>query len=154
MGLDMYLNKKTYVKRWSHEDKDKRHTVTVKVGGKSRKDIKPKRISEITEEVMYWRKSNHIHRWFVDNVQDGNDDCGDYYVDREQLEELVRVCEEVVKTKDPSLLPTQGGFFFGGTDYDEYYYQDTKRTATILKKVLAESQEGLYGGDFYYRSSW
>ena len=24
----------------------------------------------------YWRKANQIHAWFVDNVQQGNDDCG------------------------------------------------------------------------------
>jgi hypothetical protein len=24
--------------------------------------------------VGYWRKANAIHRWFVEHVQDGNDD--------------------------------------------------------------------------------
>jgi hypothetical protein len=155
MGLDMYLNKKTYVKKWAHHDPEHQHSVTVKVGGKVRKDIKRDRISEITEEVMYWRKANHIHQWFVQNVQKGVDDCGDYYVEREQLEELLALCQEVGRTMDAGILPTQGGFFFGGTDYDDYYFEETKRTAKELKKLLAEPvPEKGYSGDFYYRSSW
>ena len=34
------------------------------------------------------------------------------------------------------LLPTQSGFFFGGTDYDQWYMQDIERTIEILTKVL------------------
>ena len=50
------------------------------------------------------------------------------------------------------LLPTQGGFFFGSTDYDEYYIEDLKRTIEIIDNVLATT-------DFkkemiYYVSSW
>lgn len=29
----------------------------------------------IWKEIGYWRKANHIHKWFVDCVQDGEDDC-------------------------------------------------------------------------------
>ena len=28
-------------------------------------------------QIASWRKANAIHKWFVDNVQDGVDDCGD-----------------------------------------------------------------------------
>lgn len=50
------------------------------------------------------------------------------------------------------LLPTQGGFFFGSTDYDKYYIEDLKRTIEIIDNVLATT-------DFekemiYYVSSW
>ena len=27
------------------------------------------------KEVMYWRKANYIHNWFVENIQNGSDDC-------------------------------------------------------------------------------
>jgi len=155
MGLDQYLSKKTYVKKWSHQTKEQQHTVSVKVGGKTRKDIKLKRISHIVEDVMYWRKSNSIHSWFVQNCQHGNDNCGEYYVSIKQLEKLASLCEEVVKTKNTSLLETQGGFLFGSTDYDEKYFDDCKRTTKELRKLLKEkTPEGCYGGDFYYQSSW
>ena len=155
MGLDMYLSKKTYVKNWDFHKPEEKHTISVKKGGKSRKDIKPKRVSYIVEEVLCWRKANAIHSWFVQNCQNGIDECQESYVSREQLEELASICEEVVKTKNTSLLETQGGFFFGGTEYDEYYFDECKRTAKVLRSVLAEeTPEGCYSGDFYYQSSW
>jgi hypothetical protein len=181
MGLDMYLYKKTYVKNWDHMEPERLHQITIKLGGKVRKDIKPGRIAYITEEVGYWRKANAIHAWFVKHVQDGKDDCGTYYVPEERLQELLAVVELVLKgsklVKGPirngfqfkggemepimveggrvvdgsiaqELLPSQAGFFFGGTDYDEYYIADLRRTRKILKQCLKES------GYYYYESSW
>jgi len=46
------------------------------------------------------------------------------------------------------MLPSQSGFFFGSTDYDEYYVQDLRDTKEIIEKALAEQ------GDYYYESSW
>jgi len=157
MGLDMYLTKKTYVKRWSHHSKEEQHTVVVKLGGKTRKGIKPKRISNIEEEVMYWRKANQIHKWFVDNVQDGVDDCGTYYVSKEQLEELVDKCKKVLADNSlaDELLPSESGFFFGGTEYDEFYFKDLEETVKEIEDELKiKPTEGCYSGDYYYHSSW
>ena len=111
MGLDMYLSKKTYVKNWDHNP-NRKHKVTVKLNNKIRKDIKAERVSEITEDVMYWRKANHIHAWFVKNCQDGVDECQSSHVSREQLEQLATLCEEVLKFKadgksPDETLPTQ-----------------------------------------------
>ena len=155
MGLDMQLEKQTYVKNWNH--KTDKHQVTIKLNNKIRKDINPSRISAIIEDVMYWRKANHIHSWFVSNVQDGVDDCGRYFVSIEKLKELAAQCDEVLKF-DPSispseLLPTQEGFFFGGTKYDEYYYDQCKETSKVIKSLLKEDHNE-YGGDYYYSSSW
>ena len=140
----------------------------------------------ITEQVGYWRKANHIHNWFVKNIQDGVDDCNYHReVTEDDLHELLNICKQVLDScemvtgqinngyefrngkmvtimqpgkyvKDPSvakeLLPSTDGFFFGGTDYDEYYVADIKHTIDIIKKVLKET-------DFdtqmiYYISSW
>lgn len=51
----------------------------------------------IIEEIGYWRKANQIHNWFVENVQDGVDDC-DYHneVTKEDLEELLYICQRVI----------------------------------------------------------
>ena len=51
---------------------------------------------EGTEEVKTWRKANQIHKWFVDNVQDGSDDCKTYHVSYEQLRSLLDLCEAVI----------------------------------------------------------
>ena len=51
----------------------------------------------IGEEVAYWRKANAIHRWFVDNVQDGDDDCNYHReVTKEDLESLRDTCIKVL----------------------------------------------------------
>lgn len=150
MGLDMYLHKRTYVQNWDHMEDSEKHQISITKGGCSTA-IELKRISHITEQVAYWRKSNQIHKWFVENVQNGVDDCGDYHVSEDDLKELLNQCEQIFKDPDKGkeLLPTQSGFFFGGTEYDEYYHGDIHDTIKVLKKLLKETS-----GNFYYSSSW
>jgi hypothetical protein len=152
MGLDMYLSKKTYVKNWDHYKPEERFAFTITRGGQEFTGINKDRISYIEEQVMYWRKANAIHKWFVDNVQNGTDDCGDYYVDLGKLEGLLELVSQVLKNKKRAseLLPSQDGFFFGGTEYDEWYWDNMKRTKEELTAILAEEGDG----DFYYHSSW
>lgn len=97
MGLDMYAARKTNVKRWECQPPEERYEVQVTRGGKPVEHIRPERISHVVEDVMYWRKANQIHAWFVENVQGGDDDCADYCVSWERLEELLKVCEKVIK---------------------------------------------------------
>ena len=153
MGLDMYLHKRTYVGNKYRSNNEK---IQVIVPNEQKeaifpiKEINDNRISSIEEEVAYWRKSNQIHNWFVQNIQDGNDDCGDYYVSKESLKELIDLCKEVLadKSKAETLLPSSAGFFFGSTEYDEWYFKDLTKTIDMLEPLLEES------GDFYYHSSW
>lgn len=102
--------------------------------------------------VGCWRKANAIHAWFVSEVQDGSDDCGTYYVGKEQLEQLKLDCLEVINNPDlaSEKLPTQSGFFFGDTGYNEYYFQDLKDTVEIIDKCLKMPSEW----SFNYHSSW
>jgi len=150
MGLDMYLSKKTYVKYWEHNG-DNNYEVTVTKAGKPT-NIDPKKVSYIVEEVGYWRKANQIHNWFVENVQNGIDECQESYVSREQLQSLLDICRivKIDKDKAPQLLSTQSGFFFGGTEYDEWYYQDIDNTIEILEEALSDEN----ADDFAYRASW
>ena len=69
MGLDMYLTRKTYVKNWEH--KNDKWSVSVKKNGKKFNGVDESKIKYIEEEVGYWRKANHIHRWFVEKNQGG-----------------------------------------------------------------------------------
>lgn len=152
MGLDMYLYKKNYI--WSGEwvKPEVKQEVIVKKGGEIDTKIKSENIKYIVEEVGYWRKANHIHKWFVDNVQEGVDNCGSYYVDRDTLEALLEVCKQVLANPNegPNLLPTASGFFFGGTEYDEYYLGDIGDTIRIIEECLSDET----ANDFEYSSSW
>jgi len=103
-------------------------------------------------KVGQWRKSNQIHQYFVDNCQNGEDDCRLQYVRQEKLEELLDLCKQVLAdhSKAEELLPTQSGFFFGDTEYNEYYYSDLSDTVEILENALKMGDDW----EFYYQSSW
>lgn len=95
------------------------------------------------EEVAYWRKANQIREWFVNHLEEMEPDsnCQYFEVDEDILEQLVADCREVLKYKDMAhvLLPTSSGFFFGNTEYDEWYFEDLKETVTMLTKILEET---------------
>lgn len=158
MGLDMYLTKEHYVKNWDFMKPEERTKVTVLKGGKPHPAINTERVSGVTEEVAYWRKANAIHKWFVDNVQDGKDECQRSYVDLEQLKELVSLCKKILDIKDPEkqkrtaekLLPPQAGFFFGSTEIDQYYLEDLQNTIDQIQPELEKEPTA----DYYYRASW
>lgn len=146
MGLDMYLEAERYVSEY-FDEKDGERAAKIN-------ELFPEfgnlPVKKIRVEAAYWRKANAIHKWFVDNVQDGVDECQESYVDREQLETLRQLCLEVLDTKDASKLPPQAGFFFGSTDIDEWYFEDLRNTVEKLDNVLAMPNSL----EFYYRASW
>lgn len=154
MGLDQYLYKKTYIGA-NYDHREVKAKVEIEIEGK-KVNVNPKRLSYIVEQVGYWRKANQIHRWFVENIQKGKDDCGEYYVSVEQLKELMFLCKSVrdIKEMKSALLPTQDGFFFGSTDYDGYYEHDINSTIEIIEQILIEEENSEAPSDYYYQSSW
>lgn len=155
MGLDMYLRGKRYLSQYDDQDKPVSDELTKKFFTPTfDDDALAFRVQEIVAELGYWRKANAIHRWFVDNVQDGEDDCGDYFVSQEKVAELRDICNKIIedKTLAIELLPPQGGFFFGSTVVDEWYMQSIVYTRDLMNKIL-ESNE-LDGWSVYYHSSW
>jgi hypothetical protein len=149
MGLDMYLTKKTYVGA-HYEHRKVTGDLFIKVEDRVL-PIKFNRISEIIEQVGYWRKVNAIHKWFVDNVQKGVDDCGEYEVSYEKLLDLKALCKQALETKNPDLLPPQDGFFFGGTDINEWYWGRLQETIDIIDSL--DGEQSAYD-TYVYRSSW
>ena len=148
MGLDMYLEirrdeyvschtkSRTLKMEWSKFIKD---------NGPSLVSEEPKMVSrKTTWEVGYWRKANQIHNWFLEKCGprdyggDLIDDCRDIYIPVEKLEQLVEECKQVLEDHSlaPTLIPTQDGFFFGSTEYDEYYFSDLEDTIKIITPVI------------------
>lgn len=147
MGLDMYLYKETYINQ--HNDKGLK--VELKKNGRR---VDSSRVSYVKEEVKYWRKANAIHKWFIDNCGGGVDNCEPIYVSLEKLKELRSLCSEVLGNPDEAenLLPTQDGFFFGSTEYDEWYFGDVEETLGALMKIL-DKEDNTYA-NYWYQASW
>lgn len=148
MGLDMHLYRRCYVRGAK---------ITLEAGDYSdARLVKPDRIAFVTEEVAYWRKANHVHRWFVEHVQGGKDECQESRVSVEQLRALLEVCQALLADRSEMaarrLLPTQGGFFFGDTGYGDCYWQDVAETVKQLEPLLAQADEDEF--EFFYMSSW
>lgn len=104
------------------------------------------------EREWYWRKANAIHGWFVKNVQEDIDNCGDYPVSRDQLRELLDKVKEVRANpeKAEEILPTMQGVFFGDTSYGEWYFDDLEIAEQHLKEALEMPDDW----NFVYTSSW
>ncbi len=165
MGLDMYLNARKHLAKVNWQALQANDELTYN----SPEAVYPKfndlmEITQLTDvatdmygatvEVTcaYWRKANWIHSWFVREIQDGDDDCGEYYVSQDKLTELKVICEHALETKDPSLLPPQAGFFFGNTDIDEWYWHSLNDTINQLERIFALPEVDELS--FYYSSSW
>jgi hypothetical protein len=150
MGLDMYLNAKRYLYTYRTDINDKQ--IADNVGMILGVPSDAGEVKSVVVEAGYWRKANAIHQWFVNNVQEGNDDCGNYYVDRDILVGLRNICQEVIADPDSAKdkLPTTSGCFFGDTSYSEYYFDDLKRTVEVVDGCLKFSEDW----DFEYHSSW
>ena len=108
----------------------------------------------------YWRKANAIHRWFVEKVQGGIDECQESPVTREQLTALADECRAALalyksgrKGKAGKAMPPQSGFFFGSTDVDEYWAGDLDDTIKQIDHALtlAKDRPEIH---FSYRASW
>ena len=73
----------------------------------------------------------------------------------EQQYEEGKIIENVDEIKEK--LPTTDGFFFGSTEYDEWYLEEIKTTIKILDNVVKEDEElnklG-FSPEYEYRASW
>ena len=97
---------------------------------------------------IYWRKANQIRKWFADRGYAEN--SVEHEVPFEELEQLLIACERVKENHElaSELLPTQSGFFFGGTEYNDWYFEDIQFTIDELSKFVnapgAESDSYVY----------
>lgn len=168
MGLDMYLEKHIYIGgkyldgkvKIKGRKKEGSAKVTIDRGdpciGPKFVEIDFNEVSSVAVSVAYWRKANAIHNWFIQNCAKGVDDCRPVYVEPSQLIELRKICEDILKRPEgeerdsaaESMLPTCDGFFFGTTEYGEWYYQQLQNTVDMLKDIAEGDHD-----DYYYEAS-
>ena len=120
MGLDMFLTRR-------------------------QKNIKNEETEEVLywkkapEEVLYWRKANQIRNWIVNHTElEEDDNLRAVELSKDVLEDLKNDCELVLENHDKAeeIMPTCSGFFFGSTEYDEYYFDILKYTTEKIEIIL------------------
>ena len=170
MGLDQYMftNSKNLAKKMVEFDK-KHHEWLLDECGHSKSGL-----------IGYWRKDNAIHKFFIDNVQNGVDDQRTSLVQWSMICELRDACVKVLETVKydddgkpvsidadvaEEILPTQEGFFFGTYGYDERYIYGLEYTRDLINEIEKYITVGEYGRtycedepdwnvDFYYGCWW
>lgn len=208
MGLDMYVtirHKDTQSKLEAYEAWEQKYSYE-EFQRLTEEQVEEYRNSEpecdaamYGNELMYWRKANQIHNWFVQNCQGGVDDCGHYAITVADLMKLKELCEKILtmteKRKEMRYtsfgatekeevdvlyltsegveyatehLPSRTGFFFGGTEYDDWYVWTLENTIEQINDTLdtlnceygfalnSDLVTGEYKGDYIieYSSSW
>ena len=208
MGLDMYVNirhKNTQSKLDAYEAWEQKYSYEeyerlTEEQKEEYRDSEPEYDNDMYgKELMYWRKANQIHNWFVQNCQNGVDDCGRYAITVADLKKLKELCEKILtmteKRKEMRYtsfsatekeevdvrfltlegveyaiehLPSRSGFFFGSTEYDDYYVMELENTVEQINDTLdtlnceygfalnSDLVTGEYKGDYIieYMSSW
>ena len=212
MGLDMYVNirhKNTQSKLDAYEAWEQKYSYEefqrlTEEQKEEYRNSEPEYDDEMYgKELMYWRKANQIHNWFVQNCQNGVDDCERYVITVADLKKLKELCEKILTMtevkqelrptypngwfsepvhvmQDVRLLteegikfasehlPSRSGFFFGSTDYDDWYVLELKNTVEQINDTLdtlnceygfalnSDLVTGEYKGDYIieYMSSW
>ncbi len=109
------------------------------------------------ENEIYWRKANFVHRYFTEDWQKRgfeSDDCVEFPVTEDDLRTLADLCDYVLEHKKeaPYVLPTMSGFFFGSTEYGEWYFENVRYTKEEVEKLLAN--DPLQEGEEFYYYAW
>jgi len=158
MGLDMYLKRTNRTDNTISELEEIDHE-TITPESPEAAPFLPLRKYEYLEgvysifhEVVYWRKFNALHNWFVSRVQGGVDECQTSEIDEETLVELIDDLKDVSRGEVIEDLEPVSGFFFGSTDKDEYYLERINDALNTFENLLKTFDFKKYR--LFYRASW
>lgn len=152
MGLDMYLTRNFFI----YQPLDDEPPV-VEVKGIP---VNPGKVQTVTERVGYWRKENQIHAWFVENVQKGTDDCGEYDVSLEQLMELRGLCAKTiayVESRPAKTIQVETGWEVGSNgekkviNYEDVVVYEVDEEEM---KALLPTRSGFFFGSTEYDETY
>ena len=150
MGLDMYLKAEKYVGGWDKGGKERaEYDQILAMTGLKRCDDAPSATVRVT--VAYWRKANAIHKWFVDNVQGGEENCEESDVSRGQLAELVNLCKSVLD----SVETVEGRVSEGTSYYPDGRVEKHTRAGDVIAQVgIAAAALPTTGGFFFGKTDY
>ncbi len=110
---------------------------------------------EKRKDIGYFRKVNFLVKYFADEGM-GVEQQRPFEITREQVEQLLVRCKLVLfdPILAPIFLPTISGFFFGNTEYNDYYFQDVKEVEEYLEHTLLPEFNYLSDKDSIYFVIW
>ncbi|KQX98171.1 hypothetical protein ASD22_11045 [Rhodanobacter sp. Root480] len=146
----MYLEAKRYVAPYDSQTEPMRRAIGAAIGyvppkEKPGEDTSLLEVSGVTVRVGYWRKFDALHRWFVNNTQEGHDDCRPSFVSVDTLIELEEQLEQV------SDDPASASEYFTA---DENETLDEGEVDYTLKVLHHAKRLQAQGWDITYRASW
>lgn len=100
--------------------------------------------------AVTWRKANAIHKWFVDHVQNGNDDCGDYPVSVEELALLHDTCKTVLDSTKLVEGTVYNGYTFKNEQMEPITEKGLILEDTSVAEELLPTQSGFFFGSVHY----
>lgn len=106
-------------------------------------------------EIGYFRKVNFLVKFFEDRGFDTPNQTP-LRITKEDANELLSRCDKVLNNHSlaETLLPTMEGFFFGSTDYDEYYFEDVKEVRDYVKDTLLPQFDKLGSNESIFFETW
>lgn len=89
-------------------------------------------------ESAYFRKVNFIYRYFGEKLVD--ESC---IVTKAEIEDIIERCKKVLADHSlaEELLPTCDGFFFGCTEYNDWYFKDVEDCQEQMQKLMEDYDE-------------
>lgn len=155
MGLDMYLYASKYESKsqWRNNKEEVKGFYPSELQDLQTDIFERNFVSKETKyQIGYWRKFNALHNYIVENFANGVDDCREIYLSTEDIEKVLNNLKKAKdnKNKASELLPTKSGFFFGSTQYDEWYWEDVEYSIRLFEEVLKLPK----GFAIYYEASW
>lgn len=106
-------------------------------------------------QVGYFRKVNFLVAYFGTLGFDIENQTP-LEVTKEDIEILLDRCNRVLDdhSKAQELLPTMGGFFFGSTEYDDWYFDNVKKVAEYLENTLLPMFDNLDKDEVIMFETW
>lgn len=95
---------------------------------------------------QYFRKPNMILSHVEKCLGHEMENCVDHRLEVVHVLELIDKIKVVLAdhSKAEEVLPLQSGFFFGGTVYDEYYFDDLEYIRDDLEELMKDHKEDDY----------
>lgn len=108
-----------------------------------------------SNELGYFRKVNFLVKFFEEKGFDTPNQTP-LVIHKKDAEDLLSRCNEVLAdhSKADTTLPTMEGFFFGSTDYDDWYFEDVKEVRDFVQDTLLPEFDNLAPNEDIIFETW